>query len=106
MFDVQGDEHFDLVLTSGNDVASVTDLDAEEQALRLGVVAYFDAIIGEVDRPTVLKKLEVQATRLANALGFLGNLAAIRVAYDETRPDTAVVELLYTNGETTAFSLN
>jgi hypothetical protein len=105
LIDPQADERFDLVLTPGNDVARVTDRAAQEQALRLAVVAYFDSIIGEIDRPTVLKKLEVQAQRAAAALGFVGQLAAITVAFSENDADAAVVELIYTTGETAEFTV-
>jgi hypothetical protein len=106
MIDVKADTNLDVVLTPGNDPDVVTGTDAQKQALRIAVTAYFDAVIGEVDRPTALKKLEVQARRVAAALDFLGALSSIRVAYSDTKPDVAVVELIYTDGETDAIELS
>jgi hypothetical protein len=106
MIDVRGDSLFDLVLSSENDITTVTKGDAEQQAIRLGLTAYFNSMIGELDRPTILKKMEVQAERMAAQLGFIGQLNRIRVYRDTDIPDALYVELNYTDGSTETIGLN
>lgn len=105
MIDIEIDDRLDIVLTPGNDPARVTGTAAHKQALRLAVIAYFDSIIGELDRQTAFKKMEVQAKRIASSLGFIGSLAAIRVYPSESEPDATVVELTFTDGETETFEV-
>ena len=106
MIDVRVDDTLDIVFIPGVDIDTVTGREADEQALRIAVIAFFEQVIGEIDRPTVLQKIELYARRVVESLDFVEEIDSLRVDFSPTDPDVARVEVVYDTGETFAFDAN
>ena len=71
MIDVRADDTLDIVFIPGVDIDTVTGREADEQALRIAVIAFFEQVIGEIDRPTIIQKIELYARRVVESLEFV-----------------------------------
>ncbi|UBF22612.1 T4 gp25-like baseplate wedge protein [Halorubrum tailed virus 25] len=104
--DIGLNKNFDLELGGRNDVFLVRGREEFEQRLRLSVVSFFQRIIGNTNRETVLQLIEVQAKRVAQEYDEIEQVAQIQVEYDDERPNTINLTFIYDTGEEFTFPVS
>jgi hypothetical protein len=104
--DIKLNSNFDVFLDDRNDLAIVEGREAFEQRVAVRVTAYFHEIIGSVDRPNVLKLVELQTRRVANAAEGIERVVQVSAEYSEDEPNTVLTTIIYETGDEFVFSLS
>lgn len=104
--DIGLDENFDLTFDGRNDISLVEGRAEFEQRLRLSITSFFNRVIGETNRDTALQLLEVQAKRVATQYNEIEQIVQIRVEYDDKRPNTINLAVIYDTGDEFTFPIS
>lgn len=104
MIDLRLDSNLDIVFGDAGP-EFVSGGNAQEQAMKLALVAYYDSLMGQTDGESILKKILLRAERVADLLGFLDTLDRVNVEYSESEANTILVRLVYSTGETSEMTL-
>ena len=93
-------EEFDIELNARNDLPVVSGRELFEQRLRIAVTEVLQDAIGGMDRNTTLQLIRVQAQRVARESEDLDAVGELSVEYDDERPNTINLTVIYDTGET------
>lgn len=93
-------EEFDIELNARNDLPVVSGRELFEQRLRIAVTEVLQDAIGGMDRNTTLQLIRVQAQRVAREFEDLDAVGELSVEYDDERPNTINLTVIYDTGET------
>ena len=93
-------EEFDIELNARNDLPVISGRELFEQRLRIAVTEVLQNAVGGMDRNTTLQLIRVQAQRVARDFEELDAVGELSAEYDEERPNTINLTVIYDTGET------
>jgi hypothetical protein len=97
--DIKLNEHFDIELDDRQDVPTVTGKEDFQQRLTIAVTDYFYNIVGDLDQKQILSLLNLEASRVVEAVEGVEELLGTEVQYSETSPNTIEIIAFYKNDE-------
>lgn len=106
MGDLGVDSTLDVYIDGSGDLAYVTGREAFNQAVIVGLRAFYDDIIGENNPDTVLELLKVGARRIARRHDEIENIVTFSAEFSDDEPDTVVVTIVYDSGEPLTFDIS
>lgn len=92
------DETGDLSLVKGRS--------AFEQRVQLQIQARYNELLGSVERENVRDLTEVEAKRAVAAIDELDSVAAVDTEFDDEKPETLNVRIIYDTSGVLEFQVN
>lgn len=106
MKDLHIDEDLDLVIDDRNDLGTVDEQAEFVQSLAVQVTAYFYERVGTRQGTETLKRIKLQAERLAREYDRVDTIQSIDVSYSEELENTIEVSVTFLTGEDFLLTLN
>lgn len=96
MRDLSLNSDFSVHLDGQNDIATVSEEEALEQAIAISLTEYLtSSTIGEIDKETVIQKIRLQTSRVAKEESDLDAVRTIEVTPDPNDPNTYRVRVVF-----------
>lgn len=106
MKDLRINEDLELVIDDRNDLGTVEDQAEFEQSLAVTLTAYFWEQVGARQGAETLRRIKLQAERLAREYDRVDSVQSIDVEYSENLENTIEVSVTFLTGEDFLLILN
>lgn len=106
MGDLQVNSDLDVFIDDSGDYAYATGATAFEQKMIITLIDFYNDLVGENDRDTIVEQVKIGARRAVEEVGLLERVANVSARFSDDQPNTLIVDIIFDTGEAIQFGVD